>query len=48
MPPDLRKRAEALAEKEGATLSKVILGVLDRHLPHENRQPAPKKKGKGQ
>jgi len=37
MPPEIRKRAEALAKKDGVALSKAILQVLAEHLPKGKR-----------
>jgi len=37
MPPEIRDRAQAAADKDGVALSKAILQVLEEHLPKRKR-----------
>jgi hypothetical protein len=38
MPPEIRERAEALAERDDTSLSQAILHVLEKYLPKKGAQ----------
>jgi hypothetical protein len=38
MPPEMRAQVEKLARKDGITLSKAILQIIEKHLPQRGQE----------